>query len=133
MKDKEDFWIFDATYINCRKLTKEELDKIQDTKKEFYKNLSDGKYKTLQQLDAEMNIGNFYCKCMNSGVNSFTGMCSNCGMSKPSRGTLTSNTSGDILKFESEISAKKIETVEELISSTPNDQELGEKIRKLFG
>lgn len=42
MKDKEDFWIFDATYINCRKLTKEELDKIQDTKKEFYKKLKNG-------------------------------------------------------------------------------------------
>lgn len=90
------------------------------------------KYKTIKQLDAEMNIGNFYCNCMNSGVNSFTGMCSNCGMRKPSKGTLISNTSGDILAFESEISAKKIETVEELISSTPNDQELGEKVREMF-
>ena len=40
------------------------------------------KYKTIKQLDAEMNIGKFYCNCMNSGVNSFTGMCSNCGMRK---------------------------------------------------
>ena len=32
----------------------------------------------------------------------------------------------------SKISAKKIETVEELISSTPNDQELGEKVREMF-
>ena len=100
------------------------------------KNLSDKmKYLTIKQLEAEMNIGNFYCKCMNSGVNSFTGMCSNCGMRKPSKGTIISNTSGDILTFESEISAKKNKTeeIKNLISSTPNDQELGEKVREMFG
>ena len=35
----------------------------------------------------------FYCTCHNSGVNSYTGKCSNCGMTKPSNGTFTTNSS----------------------------------------
>jgi hypothetical protein len=31
---------------------------------------------------------NFTCNCHNSGTNSFTGKCSNCGMTKPSQETI---------------------------------------------
>ena len=86
------------------------------------------KYKTIKQLDAEMNIGNFYCKCLNSGVNGFTGMCGRCGMSKGSGKLLQQN--GEMFQFN-EKSAEK-EKIKNLISSTPNDQELGEKVREMF-
>lgn len=87
------------------------------------------KYKTIKQLDAEMNIGNFYCKCRNSGVNSFTGMCSNCGKRKQTDSEKLDKLIGHLYeKFGKE----KIETVKNLISSTPNDQELGKKVREMF-
>lgn len=35
----------------------------------------------------------FRCNCHNSGTNSFTGKCSNCGMTKPSNGTIITNSS----------------------------------------
>lgn len=87
------------------------------------------KYKTITQLNSETNIGNFHCKCLNSGVNGFTGMCGRCGMSKGSGKLLEQK--GESFQFN-ENSAKRIKTIRELISSTPNDQELGEKVRKLF-
>lgn len=34
---------------------------------------------------------NFKCTCHNSGTNSFTGKCSNCGMTKLNKGTTLSN------------------------------------------
>ena len=35
----------------------------------------------------------FKCTCHNSGTNSFSGKCSNCGMTKPSQGVTISNNS----------------------------------------
>jgi len=35
----------------------------------------------------------FKCTCHNSGTNSFSGKCSNCGMTKPSKGVNVSNNS----------------------------------------
>lgn len=107
----------------------------------------------------------FSCKCHNSGVNSFTGRCSNCGMTKPSQGTFTSSDSGryktihenevfvnppkitkrgggtytekdNRFKFEEDLfllelnPAKK--RIKQLISSTPNDFELGRLIREMY-
>jgi hypothetical protein len=93
------------------------------------------KYKSMNQLDSEMKVGNFYCKCLNSGVNSFTGMCGRCGMSKKPKSMAEQVDSQDLQTLIEGISAKKYKTeeMENLISSTPNDQELGEKVRKLFG
>lgn len=86
------------------------------------------KYKTMQQLNSETNIGNFYCKCLNSGVNSFTGMCSNCEMSKGSGKLLQQKE--ELFQFN-EKSAEK-EKIKNLISSTPNDQKLGRLIRQMY-
>jgi hypothetical protein len=86
------------------------------------------KYKTMNQLQLETKICSSQCFC--------DGSCK-----KPLKdlgNMVTANerekfcTIGNNLNFESKISAKKIKTIEELVLSTHNDQELGEKIRKIF-
>ena len=45
---------------------------------------------TVKKNIKESNM-EFRCTCHNSGTNSFTGKCSNCGMTKPSSGTIITN------------------------------------------
>jgi len=84
----------------------------------------------------------FKCTCHNSGTNSFTGACSNCGMSKPSKGTIIANSSS-VPKYktaqEAELEINSLPTKQSvynqirlLVNTTKDNQELGEKIRKLF-
>ena len=40
---KSKFWIFDATHINCRKLTEKERQKIKETERQYYENEQSGK------------------------------------------------------------------------------------------
>ena len=47
---------------------------------------------TVKKNIKESNM-EFRCTCHNSGTNSFTGKCSNCGMTKPSSGTIITNNS----------------------------------------
>ena len=105
------------------------------------------KYKSMQQLDSEMRLCSPQCFCDGSckkprkslaqkldenELQRFTEVYDRgIGVLPHERGEYVKLE--DIIAFESEISAKKkIETVEELISSTPNDQELGEKVREMF-
>ena len=55
------------------------------------------------------------CTCFNSGTNCFTGACDRCGMSK-----------------NSAQKEKTEELLKQLIKETPNDFELGNRIRNIF-
>ncbi|HSE99865.1 MAG TPA: hypothetical protein VLA48_03130 [Nitrososphaeraceae archaeon] len=37
------YWIFNATHINCRKLSDKERQQIKEVEKKYYKNEQDGK------------------------------------------------------------------------------------------
>ena len=40
---KKKFWIFNATHIDCRKLTDEERQEIKETERQYYENEQNGK------------------------------------------------------------------------------------------
>lgn len=86
-------------------------------------------YKTMNQLQSETKVCSSQCFCDGSCKKPPKGLANMINASEREKYCTINN----ILNFESKISApKKIKTIEELVLSTHNDQELGEKIRKMF-
>ena len=106
------------------------------------------KYKSMQQLDSEMRLCSPQCFCEGSCKKPCKSLAQKLDENSLQRFTevydrgigVLPHKSGeyvkieDILRFEFEKSAEKIETeeIKNLISSTPNDQELGKLIRQMY-